>query len=79
MISKQKLLKRLENIAELEDGGVVFITRSLRKIVEKSDLPEEKKTRILEIIDVIKRESKGHKVAVLNMMDKVRGREKDEF
>ncbi|WP_456474005.1 hypothetical protein [Candidatus Pyrohabitans sp.] len=79
MISKQRLLKKFENIAELEDEGVVFITRSLRKIVEKSDLPEEKKTRILEIIDVIRKESKGHKVAVLKMMEIVRGRDKDEF
>jgi|Deesub1362B_J571_1020462.scaffolds.fasta_scaffold11025_2 flagellar motor switch protein FliG len=79
MIPKHKLIRRLENIAVLEDEGVALITRSLSKLTEKSELPEEKKTRILEIADIIKRESEGHKKAILQMIEKIKMRDKDEF
>jgi uncharacterized protein (UPF0335 family) len=79
MIPKHKLIRRLENIAVLEDEGVALISRSLSKFIEKSDLPEEKKTRILEIADIIKRESEGHKIAILQMIEKIKMRDKDEF
>jgi len=79
MIPKHKLIRRLENIAVLEDEGVALISRSLSKFIKKSDLPEEKKTRILEIADIIKRESEGHKIAILQMIEKIKMRDKDEF
>jgi hypothetical protein len=79
MIPKHKLIRRLENIAMMEDEGVALISRSLSKLIEKSDLPEEKKTRILEIADIIKRESEGHKIAILQMIEKIKMRDKDEF
>ncbi len=79
MIQKHRLIRRLENIAMLEDEGVSLISRSLSKIIEKSDLPEEKKARILEIVEIIKRESEGHKRGILQMIEKIKMGDKDEF
>jgi|Deesub1362B_J571_1020462.scaffolds.fasta_scaffold00259_24 hypothetical protein len=79
MIQKSRLLKKLENIAKLEDEGVALITHSLIKFIERSELPEEKKARILEIAEIIRRESEGHKTAILQMMEKIKGRDVDEF
>lgn len=79
MIPKHKLIKRLENIAVLEDEGVALISRSVSRLIERSDLPEEKKARLLEIAEIIKRESEGHRRAITRMIEKIRGDARDEF
>ena len=79
MITKQRLIRRLENLAALEDEGVSLISRSLRRLVERSDLPADKKARILEIVDTIKRESEGHREAILQRVEKIKRGERHEF
>ncbi|NOZ59842.1 MAG: hypothetical protein GXO66_09770 [Euryarchaeota archaeon] len=79
MIPKQKLIRRLENIAELEDEGVKLITRSLIKLLNRSDLEEEHRQRILEIAEIIRRESEGHKKAIVGVVNRLKMEAKDEF
>ncbi len=79
MIGRQRLIKKLENMAMLEDEGILLITRTLNRIVEKSDLPEDKKARIWDIISRIEEESKGHKEAILQMIERIKESSKDEF
>jgi len=79
MIPKDKLIKKLENIAELEEEGVKLISRSLKTIIQKSDLEEEKKAEVIEIVEIIARESEGHKTAILETINMVRESIKDEF
>ncbi len=79
MIPKDKLIKKLENIAELEEEGVKLISRSLKTIIQKSDLEEEKKAEVIEIVEIIARESEGHKTAILETIKMVKESTKDEF
>ncbi|WP_457555169.1 hypothetical protein [Candidatus Pyrohabitans sp.] len=79
MISKRNLIRRLENIAVLEDEGVTLITRSLIKLINRSTLPEDRKKRILEIAEIIRRESEGHRKVILSTIGRIKMEARDEF
>jgi hypothetical protein len=79
MVSKDRLVKTLDNIASLEDEGVHLISIYLTSFIEKSSCQEDKKRKLLEIANVIKEESIGHRMAVMDMIEYVQGREHDEF
>lgn len=79
MLSKEKLIRTLENSIKLEDEGVVLIATGLKKRIEESSLSDEKRRRLMEIADTIQRETEGHKQGIIELMEKVRGSEQDVF
>lgn len=79
MLSREKLIKVLKNSVDLEDEGVVLIATGLKKRIEESALPDEKRQRLMEIADTIQRETEGHKRAIIGMIEKVRDSEQDAF
>lgn len=73
MISKEKLIKKLENTASLEDEGVLLISTYLISLIEKSSFHEDEKRKLLEIAEIIREESTRHRSAVGDMIEYVHG------
>lgn len=79
MLSKERLLRVLKDSADLEDGCAILITRHLKKCIEASSLPEGKRQRLMEIADTLQRDTEEHKQEIIQMIERVRGGEQDEF
>lgn len=79
MIERDRLIKKLKNIIELEEGGIVLITSTLGGNIKKSDLTEGEKDRLLEITDTIRKESMRHRDKALDIIKKIGDVEEDEF
>jgi hypothetical protein len=79
MLSKENLIRTLKDSVDMEDEGVNLIITILEKRIEKSSLREEKRQRLMEITNTIKKETEAHKQAIIEMIEKVKGREQDDF
>lgn len=79
MVSKERLIRTLEDSADLEDAGAMLITTVLKKRIEKSSIPDGKRQRLVEIADTIKKETGEHKSAIIGMIKRVEGGEQAEF
>ncbi len=79
MIAKEKLITKLSNALEIEDRNSIFIANVLRRKVIESSVPEKGKPRLIEILDIIARDSSRHAEMISGIIVGLRGRVKDEF
>jgi formylmethanofuran:tetrahydromethanopterin formyltransferase len=80
MVSKEKLIRTLDNAIALEEKGAEVMAESLMMKIEKSSLPMDKKRRLLEIVNTIKQDSIRHAMAIREAIEYVqRRRGPDEF
>lgn len=79
MVSKEKLIKKLDNAAALEDKGAKLISGLLLARIEKSSLPADRKKRLMEIAETIREESGEHRHGTKRLIETIRGLEQDEL
>ncbi len=79
MITKNKLLAKLEDALETEEKGSMLIAKVLRKKVAESQLPTDGKSRLTEILNIIEKDSREHMNVISDKIDQITVREKDEF
>ncbi len=79
MIEKEKLLIRLENALEFEENSISIISQVLKGMLEGAEVSDEVRGRLVEILDVLKRDSVDHRKAFENMIDQVRGDSRNVF
>jgi hypothetical protein len=79
MIEKEKLLIRLENAIEFEENSISIISPVLKGMLEGAEVSDEVRSRLVEILDVLKRDSVAHRKAIENTLDQVKGDSRDVF
>jgi len=79
MIDKEKLLIRLENALEFEENSISIISPVLKGMLEGAEVSKEVRGRLVEILNVIKRDSVDHRKAIENTLDQVKGDSRDVF
>lgn len=60
MISKRELLYGLERAVEEEEKTVVLLSSVIKKKVKESSLPEKEKSKLIVILEMLKKDSLEH-------------------
>jgi len=59
-ISNKRLLAELETAIDDEEKTVIYLSTVIKKKVIGSSLPEKEKSRLLEILEILKKDSMVH-------------------
>jgi hypothetical protein len=78
VVSKEKLIAKLDNAVALEEGATKVLTENLMVRIEKSSLSEDKKRRLQEIANTLKEDSIRHTMAIREAIEYIQGGD-DEF
>ncbi|MEE9594444.1 MAG: hypothetical protein V3V92_03495 [Candidatus Hydrothermarchaeales archaeon] len=79
MIERRTLIGRLEHSIRCCEESTAILTGVIKEKLEKTDIPDANRERLIEIIDTIRMDAKKHAQAFAAMEERVRWDTKDVF
>lgn len=79
MIKKEELLLLLKQSLETEEKAIPLYTYHLKNVLFLSNLSKDDQAKVRNMLEILDRESRGHKQLFSDLMEKIKRSEKDVY